>query len=56
MTFGLPGTALEDPETADTEGGADARAAFGVVPIGETGGGAAGTWWGKGFLKACPLH
>ena len=56
LTFGLSGTTLEESDTANTEGGADARAAFGVAPIGETEGGAADTWWGRGFLKACPLH
>ena len=56
FTFGLAGTTLEDSETTNSEGDDDARAAFGVAPIGETSEGAADTWWGKGFLKACPLH
>ena len=60
LTFGLTGTTLEDSDTANTEGGAPStssgRAAFGVAPIGETSGGASDTWWGQGFLKACPLH
>ena len=56
LTFGLPGTTQEGPETANTDGGADGRAAFGVAPIGETESGASDTWWGQGFLKACPLH
>jgi hypothetical protein len=41
LNFGLTGTTLED---------------FGVAPIGETSEGVADSWWGKGFLKACPLH
>ncbi len=56
LTFGLPGTSLEDSETTNSEGGDQARAAFGVAPIGESGGDAADTWWGQGFLRACPLH
>ena len=56
LTFGLPSTTLEDSDTASTEGGEQGRAAFGVAPIGETPEGSADTWWGKGFLKACPLH
>ena len=55
LTFGVAGTASEGSDTAGNEGGAG-RAAFGVSPIGETESGAADTWWGQGFLKACPLH
>ena len=56
LNFGLTGTTLEDSDVAGTEGGEQARSAFGVAPIGETSEGAADSWWGKGFLKACPLH
>ena len=57
LTFGIaPTTTQESSETGNTEGGANARAAFGVAPIGETESGASDTWWGQGFLKACPLH
>ena len=56
LSFGLTGTSLEDSEAANSEGGDQTRAAFGVAPIGETSGGAAESWWGQGFLKACPLH
>ncbi len=57
LTFGVAPTTTQDSlQTGSTEGGADARAAFGVAPIGETESGASGTWWGQGFLKACPLH
>ena len=55
LTFGLSGSTLED-----TEGGSPStssgQAALGVAPIGETESGVSDTWWGKGFLKACPLH
>ena len=60
LTFGLTGSTLENSETASTEGGSPStssgQAAFGVAPIGETESVASDTWWGKGFLKACPLH
>ena len=60
LTFGLAGTTSQGSETANTEGGGPStnsgRSAFGVAPIGETGNSAADTWWGQGFLKACPLH
>ena len=58
LTFGLTGTSLEDSDAAESEGGGQGQAAFGVAPIGETAqdAGPANTWWGKGFLKACPLH
>ncbi len=56
LTFGLSAASLEDSGDAGAEGDDQARAAFGVAPIGETSEGAADTWWGKGFLKACPLH
>ena len=57
LTIGLTGAAVQDSETANSEGGEQGRAAFGVAPIGETSGSAAAdSWWGKGFLKACPLH
>ena len=56
LTFGVASPTVQDSDLADSEGGDQARAAFGVAPIGETSDGAAETWWGKGFLKACPLH
>lgn len=55
LSFGFGGSTLDEPNATDPEGGDQARAAFGVAPIGETSG-AADTWWGQGFLKACPLH
>ena len=57
LTFGLTGSAPGD--TAAPNDNTGAPAAFGAAPIGETAApndGAAGTWWGRGFLKACPLH
>ena len=61
LAFGFSGSALEDPDAADSKGGGPAtgsgQAAFGVAPIGETSDeGLSDTWWGQGFLKACPLH
>ena len=56
LTFGLAGTTIEDPGAPNVEGGEQGRASFGVAPIGEAESGAAETWWGQGFLKACPLH
>ncbi len=57
LTFAFTGSVLEDSDA--TGGGSDAQDqnAFGVTPIGETSGEALSeTWWGQGFLKACPLH
>ena len=56
LSFGLAVTTTEAPGASNAEGGEQGRAAFGVAPIGETEDGAAETWWGQGFLKACPLH
>ncbi len=56
LTFALTGTGLDDSSATNTEGGEQAQASFGVSPIGETSDVASDTWWGKGFLKACPLH
>ncbi len=56
LTFGLTGSTMQDSDTVESQGGEQARAAFGVAPIGETSDAAADTWWGQGFLKACPLH
>ena len=55
LTIGVAGTTLQESNSTDSEGG-QAQAAFGVAPIGETSAGASDTWWGQGFLKACPLH
>ena len=56
LNFGFAGTTLENSSPNTTEGGQEPQAAFGSAPIGETSGGAAESWWGQGFLKACPLH
>jgi hypothetical protein len=61
LTFGIAETTAEDQGSFNSEGGDQARAAFGTAPIGaapigETSGDATVAWWGKGFLKACPLH
>ncbi len=60
LTFGYTGTTLEDFGATESEGGSltsSGQAAFGVAPIGESSEDAlSDTWWGKGFLKACPLH
>ena len=56
LTFGLTGVAQEGSSTVNSEGGEQAQAAFGVSEIGETAGAPSESWWGKGFLKACPLH
>ena len=53
LTFGLTGSTMQDSDTVESQGGEQARAAFGVAPIGETSDAAADTWWGQGFLKAC---
>lgn len=56
LTFGLPGSTLEDTGSGSPST-SSGQAAFGVAPIGETSDeGLSDTWWGKGFLKACPLH
>lgn len=56
LNFGFAPTTLEDASSNNSEGGQQAQAAFGSAPIGETSEGVAGSWWGQGFLKACPLH
>ena len=56
LNFGFAGAAVEDPSLTSSEGGPQGQAAFGAAPIGETEGGVSESWWGQGFLKACPLH
>ena len=56
LNFGFAGTTLEDSSLKTSEGGQQAQAAFGSAPIGETSEGPVDSWWGQGFLKACPLH
>ena len=52
LTFGVAAGSAPDDAAAD----AGRPAAFGAAPIGATDSAAADTWWGRGFLKACPLH
>ena len=57
LTFALTGADLEDAKVTGEEGGGLGQAAFGSAAIGETSDDAlVETWWGQGFLKACPLH
>ena len=56
LNFGFAGTTLENSGTNTSGDGQESQAAFGSAPIGETSGGASDSWWGQGFLKACPLH
>ena len=56
LTFGLAAGSTPDAPASAADG---APAAFGAAPIGAPApdaDGAANTWWGQGFLKACPLH
>lgn len=56
LNFGFTPATLDDSRNTAAEGSPEGQAAFGAAPIGESSGGATGTWWGQGFLKACPLH
>ena len=61
LTFGFSSATLEDSGAANSEGDSPSinsgQSAFGVATIGETSDEAlSDTWWGQGFLKACPLH
>ena len=57
LTFGFSSTTLEESDISSTEGGGQDQNSFGVTRIGETSDdGLSDTWWGNGFLKACPLH
>ena len=56
LNFGFAPATLENstaPEAGDNQTGQNV---FGAATIGESSDGASGTWWGQGFLKACPLH
>ena len=58
LAFGFSSSTIEDSNVSGAEGGEQASNAFGAGAIG---GGASDdvlsdTWWGQGFLKACPLH
>ena len=60
LNFGLSGATSTDSSPKTSNGGQQAGAGFGSAPIGETSGSASDaaskSWWGQGFLKACPLH
>lgn len=57
FTFAVAGANLEGSKTAGAEDKGPSQDAFGVSRIGETSDeSGAVTWWGRGFLKACPLH
>ena len=62
LAFGFTSATIEDSDVADSGGGGPAtssgQAAFGSGAIGgdSPDEALADTWWGQGFLKACPLH
>ena len=56
LVFGFSSSTLEDSEGGGPATGSG-QAVFGVSAIGESSDEAlSDTWWGQGFLKACPLH
>ena len=55
LNFVIPGAGVTATSTDDVETG-QAQPTFGAAPIGESSDSASATWWGQGFLKACPLH
>ena len=58
LTFALTGADLEDANVTGKEGEEQASNAFGAGAIGgdPSDDALSDTWWGQGFLKACPLH
>ena len=57
LSFGLTGPAnlvSEDAEQSESNPYQIAR--IGQSPAGQWEDGAEAAWWGKAFLKACPLH
>ena len=57
LNFGfVSGTGATGSSATTDEGGQQSQAAFGAAPIGESSEDVSLTWWGQGFLKACPLH
>ena len=63
LNFGFSSSAVQDSETSGDEGSGQASNAFGSNAFGSGAIGAdssdealSDTWWGQGFLKACPLH
>ncbi len=58
LAFGFSSATLEDSNVSGTGGGEQASNAFGAGAIGgdPSDDALSDTWWGQGFLKACPLH
>ena len=58
LTFGFSGATVQESDVSGAGGEGQASNAFGSGAIGGDPSGEAlsDTWWGQGFLKACPLH
>ncbi len=56
LNFAVPGVGLQEADTTGSTTDGEGQATFGAAPIGESSDSASTTWWGQGFLKACPLH
>ncbi len=58
LAFGFSSSTIEDSNVSGAEGGEQASNAFGAGAIGgdPSNDALSDTWWGQGFLKACPLH
>ena len=56
LNFAIPGGVPQDADIPDTRNGGQGPATFGAAPIGESTDDASATWWGQGFLTACPLY
>ena len=58
LTFGFSSSTVQDSEGSGADVGEQASNAFGSGAIGGDSSDEAlsDTWWGQGFLKACPLH
>ena len=57
LSFGLTGPANLVSEGAErSESNPYEIARIGQMPTGQSEDGAEAAWWGKAFLKACPLH
>ena len=58
LAFGFTSSTIQDSDISGAEGTEQASSAFGAGSIGAAPSDEAlsETWWGQGFLKACPLH
>ena len=58
LSFGFSSSTIQDSNVSGAEGEQQASNAFGSGAIGADPSDEAlsNTWWGQGFLKACPLH